>query len=269
MALALAVPAAAQDDPAFAHGEPAFTAAATDQCGEVAITFDNPTPWLFVFDVRVDGEEALHESVAPDVTIAEGPLAGEEFGPRWRLVEVDGSAGAHEAVETFEFTESVEVRLAEGAEQKLFLDWQSVDVSAIKACEPQPDPDPTKPADPECVDVNSADAETLQLLKHVDADRAAQILELRPFTSVADLDRVDGLAAGGPRLAELVAGGDGFLPLCEITADGGQGGGDDENGLPVTGGSAPVLVGGAGVLGLVGGGLYLLARRRRVTFTTG
>ncbi|MGH3679759.1 MAG: ComEA family DNA-binding protein [Natronosporangium sp.] len=138
-----------------------------------------------------------------------------------------------------------------------------------------PDPDPTKPADPpagpECVDVNTATVDELKMLKHIDDDRAAQILNLRPFSSVDDLDRVDGLKAGGPRLAELVAGGDGFPPLCDIVAvpggGGGGGGDDDKPGLPVTGTPALLIgAGGAGLLAL-GGGAYLLARKRRVSFT--
>lgn len=136
-----------------------------------------------------------------------------------------------------------------------------------KECPSEPTPTPTtKPSpEPECVDVNTANAETLTLLRHVDAERAQQILDLRPFTSVDDLDRVDGLAAGGPRLAELVAGGNGFLPLCEITA--GEGGEDDDEGLPVTGLSTGMLAAGGALLLAIGGGAYLLARRRRMSFT--
>lgn len=130
----LAVPAGAQVDPAFEHGYPDVTASPTDTCGEIELTFINPTPWLLVFDVRVDGEEAINPSVAPGVEIEEGPLAGQEFGPRWRLITVDGSDDVHEVTKTFEFTSSVEVRLAEGAEQKLFFDWKTVDVSKVQPC---------------------------------------------------------------------------------------------------------------------------------------
>lgn len=129
-----AMPASAQVDPAFEHGYPDVTASPTDTCGEIELTFINPTPWLFVFDVRVDGEEAINPSVAPGVEIEEGPLAGQEFGPRWRLITVDGRDDEHEVTETFEFTSSVEVRLAEGGEQKLFFDWKTVDVSKVQPC---------------------------------------------------------------------------------------------------------------------------------------
>src|SRR5690606_41490319 len=86
------------------------------------------------FAGRVDGEEAINPSVAPGVKIEEGPLAGQEFGPRRRLVTVDGSDDVHQMTEMFEFTSSGEVRLAEGAEQKLCFDWKTVDVSKGQPC---------------------------------------------------------------------------------------------------------------------------------------
>jgi LPXTG-motif cell wall-anchored protein len=141
---------------------------------------------------------------------------------------------------------------------------------AVEGCEPEPTPtvdptpDPTveptvEPTTEPCVDVNEATAEELLQLMHVDADRAQQILELRPFASVDDLGRVDGLATGGPRLAELVAGGDGFLPLCAIDEPG------DEQ-LPTTGVPAAGLAVAGGAAAAVGGGALWLARRRRTTF---
>lgn len=145
--------------------------------------------------------------------------------------------------------------------------WHEIVVGGCPPQDPEPDPEPDPTATPspglECVNVNTAGAEELLLLRHVDEERAAQMIELRPFSSVADLDRVDGLAADGPRLAELVEGGEGFLPLCEITADDdGEGGG-----LPVTGANPGLIAGGAVILLAAGGALYLLARRRGVSFT--
>lgn len=119
-----------------------------EACGG-GLTFYNPTDWLFVFDVRVDDEPSLHGSVAPGVTIHEGPLAGQEFGDRWRLVVVDGRIGQHEAYLAWsdlwnEDTglHKVEYRLAEGAEQNMYFDW--VTVSEIPSdCEPNEEPTPT------------------------------------------------------------------------------------------------------------------------------
>src|SRR5690606_16364448 len=209
----LATPASAQADPAFEHGYPDVTADATDKCGEIELTFINPTPWLFVFDVRVDGEEAINPSVAPGVEIEEGPLAGQEFGPRWRLVTVDGSDDVHEMTEMFEFTSSVEVRLAEGAEQKLFFDWKTVDVSEVDEC---PEPTPTATESPTAT--------------------ASPTPSASPTPGVTE----------EPSTA----------PSAEAEPE-----------LPVTGSNLPVALGGAAVLlGLTGGGLMALARRRRTTF---
>lgn len=51
---------------------------------------------------------------------------------------------------------------------------------------------------------------------------------------------------------------------CEEPEEG-EGGGDEE--LPLTGGSTPLIVGGALALLAAGAGLFLVARRRRLTFT--
>lgn len=274
-AVAFATPAQAQldqldqdpsglEDPAYEHGTLSFSQAGTDKCGEVKLTFHNPTPWLFVFDVRIDDQDPLYDPVASG-TIGEGPLEGQEFGPRWNLVEVDGSAGVHEATVVYEFDSSAEIRAAEGAEQKLYFDWQQVNVSELACPDPEPTATPTSSVAPSespgevCVDVNTAGLEELVQLRHVDAERAEQILDLRPFDSVNDLDQVDGLAAGGPRLAELATGGDGHPPLCDF--DSGSGGD-----LPdTTSGLGGVLrLGGLGVAFLTFGGVAIWIWKRKL-----
>lgn len=132
-----------------------------------------------------------------------------------------------------------------------------ISIEATQTLSASPTPSET-PSEPECVDVNEADAEELAMLKHVDDDIAAQIIALRPFSSVDDLDRVNGLAAGGPKLAELVAGDEENLPMCEIaTDDGGSGGNLAQTGFPaVTFGLIGAGLVGLGVLG------YVVARRR-------
>ena len=135
------------------EGEPRVPYVHVDrECGG-GLTFRNPTNWLFVFDVRVDDEDSLHGSVAPGVKIHEGPLDGQEFGPRWRLVVVDGRVGQHEAFLpwTDMFGEDtgvhqVEYRLAEGAEQMMYFDWITLDEIESNCKEdevPQPEPVPT------------------------------------------------------------------------------------------------------------------------------
>lgn len=113
-----------------------------EECGEATLTFLNPTDWKFVFDYRVDGEDPLHGAVLPGVTMSGGPFAGEEFGPRYHLVIVDGREGYHEESVNLSFAEgsgthTVAYRLAEGAEQNFYLDWETVEV---QACEEEQSP---------------------------------------------------------------------------------------------------------------------------------
>lgn len=88
-------------------------------CGKVQLTFHNPTPWLFVFDYRIDNEPKVDDS----------PYFGT---PRWHLVPLTGN---HTEDRLFEFDEDsgthlVEWRLAEGAEQDYYFDWQSTEVES-------------------------------------------------------------------------------------------------------------------------------------------
>ncbi|MGA1594907.1 MAG: helix-hairpin-helix domain-containing protein [Ilumatobacteraceae bacterium] len=56
-----------------------------------------------------------------------------------------------------------------------------------------------------CVDINTASAEALDEIVHIGPSRAADIIALRPFTSVEDLIRVSGI--GDARLADIVEQG--------------------------------------------------------------
>ncbi len=57
----------------------------------------------------------------------------------------------------------------------------------------------------DCVDINTASAEALDAIVHVGPSRAADIIALRPFSSVEDLTRVSGI--GASRLADILAEG--------------------------------------------------------------
>ena len=69
---------------------------------------------------------------------------------------------------------------------------------------PTPTPVP-EPAPAGCregqVDINSASVEDLQKVKHIGAVRAQEMLTLRPFSSVDDMERIHGI--GPKRLAEI------------------------------------------------------------------
>lgn len=55
------------------------------------------------------------------------------------------------------------------------------------------------------VDINSANFERLQLIIHIGPERAGQILNLRPFSSVDSMERISGI--GPARLADIKAQG--------------------------------------------------------------
>ncbi|MPZ25701.1 MAG: hypothetical protein GEV12_04450 [Micromonosporaceae bacterium] len=271
-ALGVAAGAVALAGPAQAdHNIPDIGISQFGDCGETSInTFWSDGPHMVgdtVLVLQVDGEQHLR-FMGESIVI--GPFTADPT-IRWR---VWGGGERNYDDPPLTDLEALLAYLEENPDGELDPDppgvaWHTLELEGCPEPEPSPSPEP-EPTGPACVDVNTASAEELKLLKHIDDDRAAQILELRPFASVADLDRVDGLRAGGPNLAELVAGGDGFLPLCDIAgAPGGGGGGtgDDDKGLPVTGTPAALIgAGGAGLLAL-GGGAYLLARKRRVSFT--
>ena len=78
--------------------------------------------------------------------------------------------------------------------------------TATPTLTPLPTPTPT---DTGCsvgqVDVNSASAEELELIIHIGPVRAADLIEKRPFISLDDLVRIDGI--GPSRLADIKAQG--------------------------------------------------------------
>ena len=53
-----------------------------------------------------------------------------------------------------------------------------------------------------CIDINTADLDALDQIIHIGPSRAADIIALRPFASVADLTRVSGIST--TRLADIV-----------------------------------------------------------------
>lgn len=60
-----------------------------------------------------------------------------------------------------------------------------------------------QPASGDCIDLNKASKGELQNIIHLGDTRAEQVLELRPFNNVEDLQRVDGI--GPARIADIVA----------------------------------------------------------------
>lgn len=113
-----------QDSQNYGFNEPYVTGVPVP--GGVELTFHNPTPWLYVFDVRVDGELGSDRSpfigIPQTTSIAEGPLVGQEFGPTYQRVSVNGNSESPKT-QTFYGSNKIEVGLREGGEQRLYFDW--------------------------------------------------------------------------------------------------------------------------------------------------
>ena len=69
---------------------------------------------------------------------------------------------------------------------------------------PAPAPEPA-PVPADCININTASFEELQQIIHIGPARAADLISLRPFSSVDALTRISGIAAG--RLADIKAQG--------------------------------------------------------------
>ena len=58
-----------------------------------------------------------------------------------------------------------------------------------------------------CININTASYEELLGIVHIGAVRAQQLISLRPFSSINDMARIDGISSGGVRLNEIKAQG--------------------------------------------------------------
>ena len=58
-----------------------------------------------------------------------------------------------------------------------------------------------------CVNINTASFEDLQQIIHIGPTRANELISLRPFSSLNDMGRIDGIKVGGVRLNEIKAQG--------------------------------------------------------------
>ncbi|WP_252313207.1 helix-hairpin-helix domain-containing protein [Sinobaca sp. H24] len=68
-----------------------------------------------------------------------------------------------------------------------------------------PDENVEEEAQGECIDINAASSEQLQSINQIGVERAEQIEELRPFSSIDDMERINGI--GPARVDEIKAEG--------------------------------------------------------------
>lgn len=273
--LAFSAPASATPDyPATA------VAIASEGCGTATITYDNPTDWTFWGDYRV-GDEAGEGDDATGIVVAEGPLAGQEFGNVYHLTEI-GPGG----------TEQVEVSVPEdahggsvdvtawinrGPEQHSFAahvtvtvdtDCEEPSTTAPPSSDPTqpPSTDPVDPSDPSDPPVSSTVTQPPGSGTSTATAPPAEELDCTDFANHADAQAALDGDTSDPHWLD----GDKDGVACEdLIVGGGSGAGDIDNAsstgdLADTGASSALayLGGGAVVLLVAGGGLYFLARRR-------
>lgn len=124
--------------------KPFVTWAMPTQCETLQLTFDNSGPytdgighvgpWPMTFDYRLPGDQQLPlEAELEGLTISDPPLAGQPFDGLYHPVPVP--AGESSTVE-LDVTNVpwVEYRLVRGAEQRLFFDWQRIDLAGEYGC---------------------------------------------------------------------------------------------------------------------------------------
>ncbi len=86
----------------------------------------------------------------------------------------------------------------------IYSDGASYDIAAIPFTYVPEEPDPEEPVEPvvpENININTASLEELQEIVHIGPDRAQEISNLRPFTSLDGLTQVTGI--GPSRLQDI------------------------------------------------------------------
>jgi len=228
--------------------------------------------WTVTNEWPVDGKVKKVKVLSPEGGEVTGDLVGEDVVlPKNNGGEVTGEQVVPADVEKAKIW--VEVKFDNGHKEGK--------VGVVK----RPTEECTPPEEPEEPEEPETPAEPTPIVK---ADCYLLIIGLKNPEDGADITLVMKTSKGETRELEVPAGSEKTTKFSadegfsvEVSAKGlegsttvkyeepencgGAGGGDSE--LPVTGAAAGSIAAGAGVLLAVGGGLFLVARRRRVKFT--
>lgn len=158
---------------------------------------------------------ALLAAVQPDVAVYSASATNQYGHPHAEVIQRLTAAGAeiygtavHGTVTVT--TDGTTYAVSTGQVASPILPAAPVPAPATSA----PTPIPAAPAPSGCqtgqVDINSAGFEDLQLIIHIGAVRAQEMLVIRPFSSVDAMDRIDGI--GPARLADIKAQGVACVP---------------------------------------------------------
>lgn len=124
LALALAAPAAAD------YGQTSASHELTADCGEVTLTFVNPTVGNFSGDYRV-GDEAGTPDQFSEIIPNEGPWAGMKLGDRYNRVSLPAGATVPVVVPVTEDT-TVSYWVNRGPENRSYTGIETVEVTACE-----------------------------------------------------------------------------------------------------------------------------------------
>lgn len=124
LALALAAPAAAE------YGQISTGHELTAECGEVTLTYVNPTPHGYGGDYRLGDEPGTPDDHSDHVP-SEGPWAGEPLGDRYNRVSLPAGQTVTVVVEVTEDT-TVSYWANRGPENRAYAAKQTVDVVACE-----------------------------------------------------------------------------------------------------------------------------------------
>lgn len=265
-----------------------------ERCG-ATITYRNQTASHFWGDYRSDEragtpdqdlpdlpsdpaeyQDAHDHGVAPEASIGSGPLAGSPWGLQYQPVHLSPGTTVTIEVQVGE-VRRVAAGVRRGADPSGFVDW-------IEAPEVQPCSDPQVDFEDICegslvrITNREAAAAPAQFSFDPQMEGVEVIVVLDPGRSPEPL--FYGREAGEIAVEDLTTGAmfthRWTAPASEdcqpLTGSGGWSTADDPasgagGSLPLTGSPAARFVVGALTLLLLGGGLFLVARRRRVTFT--
>ena len=160
---------------------------------------------------NTSSSSALLAAVQPDVAVYSASATNQYGHPHPEVINRLNSAGADIYGTAVHGTVTV---TTDGDTFQVSTGLAASPIAPIVAAPATPAPTPVPPPASGCqpgqVDINSAGFDALQLIIHIGPVRAQEMLEIRPFSSVDAMDRIDGI--GPARLADIKEEGIACVP---------------------------------------------------------
>ena len=161
---------------------------------------------------RTSSSSEFLQAVSPEVAVYSAGVSNQFGHPHQEVVDRVQSLGIdlygtaeHGTVVVVTDGQTYEVRTELGIGARAPPEAPDQPTAAPAPTTAQPEAVPTSPPAAACVNINTAPAGELTQIIHIGPERAQQILQLRPFSSVDDMTRINGIAAA--RLADIKAQG--------------------------------------------------------------